>query len=410
MKNKKVRMILQIVVFLCIAVLIVDLAIIGITHFTNQGKLVYSTSVNQTVTSSDGYITVGSSDFKNSDEYSYTGGLQKAMISKYDYEQNMLWSVQYENGYNSIFNGVVEYENYYYAVGSIESTEEMSENNLRDALLVKYNRFGEVIDESTFQILGDSNFMKLEVVDGFLYVVGDSILPPMDIGLATTGGGVLVKYSTDLNEVWRANFGGAKSGIFNDLEITSDAIYVVGKDAANTGLIVKYDFNGNRLFVKNYEFTDTIGFSSVLIKDNNMFVGGSKGVDTELGIIDTEALLLSYDLSGNLLGGLTYDAGLMSRYNVLKIVNDELWAVGYTSYKNEVESTDDINVFNYDGIIGKYDFSLNELDVVTVMGNKDDYFTDILYLSEPFIITYSNSSDFEFGGNEKDFVAGMLKQ
>ncbi len=152
MKNKKVRTVLQIVIFLCILVLVIDLIIIGVTYFTNQGNIVYSTSVNQVTTSSDGYITVGSSDFKNSNDYQYTDGLQKAVISKYDNEHVLLWEKQFEDGYNSIFNGVAEYENYYYAVGSIESDEEMSTEGLRDALLVKYDRFGDVVDSTTFQV------------------------------------------------------------------------------------------------------------------------------------------------------------------------------------------------------------------------------------------------------------------
>ncbi len=411
MQNNRLRKIFQIIMIVGVIIIIVQLGIMGVTYLQRQGSIVYSESVNQSVDALEGYITVGSSDFKNSDNYSYVEGLQKAVIKKYDYDQNLLWEKQYESEYNSTFNGVVAHNNYYYAVGSIESNAVQNADGLTDAIIVKYDRFGEVVEEQVFQVLGDSKFMKLEVHDDFIYVVGQSILPPMDIGVASTGGGVLIKYSTNLNEVWRANFGGAKSGVFNDLEVTGDAIYVVGKDAANTGLIVKYDMNGNRVFVKNYEFTDSLGFSSVLIENNNMFVAGSKGYDNDEDKIETEALFLTYDLDGNLVDGKTYNPSLRSRYNVIKKVGNEIWAVGHTETLNLDESTDELNVFDKDAVISKYSLSGEELSTKTIVGNQDDYFTDILTInSVNYLVSYSSSSDLEFKSNQKDFIPNLIME
>ena len=42
--------------------------------------------------------------------------------------------------------------------------------------------------------------------------------------------------------VWKNNFGGNKSGSFNDIVVVSDGYIVCGKDGANYGLIVKFDY------------------------------------------------------------------------------------------------------------------------------------------------------------------------
>ena len=72
----------------------------------------------------------------------------------------------------------------------------------------------------------------------------------------------------DGNIIWKNNFGGNKSGIFEDVIEVDDGYIVCGKDALNYGLLVKYDFNGERVWIKNYANTDTYGMSQMEIKDD----------------------------------------------------------------------------------------------------------------------------------------------
>ena len=70
----------------------------------------------------------------------------------------------------------------YIAVGSYVYEEKQLSINTRDGLIVKYDFDGNVLWSKNYQVLGDTEFKKILVLeDGFL-VVGQSIYENLEIG------------------------------------------------------------------------------------------------------------------------------------------------------------------------------------------------------------------------------------
>ena len=172
--------------------------------------------------------------------------------------------------------------------------------------------------------------------DGYL-VIGQSILENMTIGNDPNGGAIMVKYDFDLKEKWRTNYGGSKSGIFNDVVVDDDAIYLVGKDATRYGFFAKFSKTGEKEFIKTYEYTDVVGFSSMAKIDDDFVVVGGKTTNIEADDKDkkTEAVLLRYDKDGNIRYEKRYRVNSSARFNKVVVDGDNIVAIGHTAKKDK---------------------------------------------------------------------------
>ena len=235
------------------------------------------------------------------------------------------------------------------------------------------------MDTKSVQIVGDTTFNKVLLVDDGFIVVGQSILQNMVIGNNPDGGALMIKYDFDFNEEWRVNYGGSKSGNFNDAIIDGDYIYLVGKDATRYGLIAKYTLDGEKVYTKTYEYTDTVGFSSIVKVGDEFFVAGSKTINIDAEDEDkvTEGLIVKYDSDGNVLDEVTLSRNNAARFNKIISDGDDLIVVGHTYKKDEEKSTDTYNYLDYRGIIAKYDSDLKEVDKRIENGAGVDYFSDL---------------------------------
>ena len=61
-----------------------------------------------------------------------------------------------------------------------------------------------------------------------------------------------------------------------------------------------------------------------------------------------------------------------------------------------------VDEYNYNGIIGKYDSNLNMIDVVNYGDERDDYFTDIIFANEKYLV--SGYSSYEDGSYMSKFI------
>lgn len=389
-----------------------------ITYLYRESKNTYYDGLNKVEKIKDGYIAVGSSDFRHSKGNSYTEGYEKAKLALYDENIKLLWEKKFTKGYNTTFYDVAKVDDGYIAVGSGEMNKEQNKNKVRDALLVKYDNDGKLIFEKQFQVLGNSKFTKVKVVEDGIYVIGQSIFPPMDLGFSPDGGAVLVKYDFEGNEIFRSNFGGSKSGLYNDFIISNDGIYAVGKDAANTGLLVKYDMAGVRQWIKNYSYTDTLGFSTIIEHNNELIIVGAKKVVDDDYDYDTDGLLVKYDKNGKLLMEKTFTVNervmekdkvitttiSMDRFNKVVIDKDQnIVIAGQVAVKDEEESTKEQNVFRYNGLFLKYSLDGKLLINKELGGTRDDYFTDIMLKDDSYLITgYANSKDKDLKGTRRN--------
>ena len=418
MKNKKevkkekfrIAKWLKIAIILCIIIIFFELAFMAITYYNNEQAVVYTDTLNTFKETKDGYLVVGNSDFRKSKFNDYQKKYTKAKFAKYDSDFKVEFESAYTKGYASYFSDVVEYDDGYIAVGGAQYDKQQIDDNATDGLIVLYDKEGKQADTKTVQIAGDTTFNKVLLVDDGFIVIGQSILQNMVIGYNPKGGALMIKYNFDLNEVWKVNYGGSKSGNFNDAVIVDDNIYLVGKDATRYGVIAKYTLDGERVFAKSYENTDTIGFSSIVKVGNDFFVAGSKTINPDAKDKDiiTEALIVKYDKDGNVVDEVTFSKNNNARFN--KIVNDgkNLVVVGHTYKKDEEKSTDTYNYLDYRGIIVKYNSNLKKIANNTENGEGIDYFSDVIVTDDGYLVGGATTSR-ELGSNNKDYRTYFLK-
>ena len=409
-EQKKLVKWLRVIIVLCIAIIVIEVCYIGISYYNRTKSVVYTDTLNSFKEIDDGYLVVGNSDFKNSEFNSYEKDYNKAKFAKYNSDFEVKFESAYTKGYSSYFSDVIEYKDGYIAVGGAQYDEQQVEDNATDGLIVLYDKNGKQVDTKSVQIAGDTTFNKVLLVDDGFIVVGQSILQNMVIGNDPDGGALIIKYDFDLKEVWRANYGGSKSAIFNDAVIDGEYLYLVGKDATRYGMIAKYTLDGEQVFVKTYEYTDTVGFSSIVKVEDEFFVAGSKTINIDAKDEDkvTEGLVVKYNSDGEVLDEVTFSRNNALRFN--KIVNDgdDLIVVGHTYKKDEEKSTDTYNYLDYRGIIVKFNTDLEKLGNNKENGSGVDYFSDVIVTDDGYLVGGASSSK-ELGSNNKDYRTYFLK-
>lgn len=380
--EKKIFKILKIVAIVCIVILIIELIYIGL--FVRK-KSVYFDGINSVIEVEKGLVAVGSNN--NNEQY-----FEKAKITRYNNKKEKKFEKIYNKGYNGVFFDVLEDENgNYVAVGSYEATKEELEKSIRTALIVKYDKEGNILYEADFQLLGNSKYTSIvEVEDGYI-VTGQSIYENMVVGLSEDGGAYLVKYDEELNVDWMRHYGDSKTAVFNDVVIYEDYIYAVGKKDSTIGVIAKYDMDGNLDKVSEYEHTDSLGFTGIVLYENNLFVSSAKVDDAD----SSDSVIIEYDVDLNKVKEVVYEGEGADRFN--QLVVDEVGniiAIGTSALINDAKSNDEVSVFNHDGIIAKYDSELEKIMILSYGDDRDDYFTDIIIFDDKYLVTgYSSYED-----------------
>jgi len=389
--NKKNLKRLRMVTIICLVVLVIELMYILFCAFFREVKSIYFDGMNAFDVMDSGYVAVGSNN--NNDKY-----YEKAKLTVYNEKKENVLEKLYNKGYNSAFFDVVVDGSEYVVVGNCETSKDDKKNATRDALIVKYDKDGNVLFDETFSVLDNSKFTSVTVVkDGYL-VVGQSIYTSDKVGDSKDGGAYLVKYSKEGKLLWKVNYGNNNSAIYNDLLVHDDYIYVVGKDKSRLGLICKYDEDGKLLEVNDYKYTDALGFSGIVEVDDYLYVCGSNRIEDD----DTDAMIVKYDLDVKYIDQVVYDSDGIERFN--KIITDEhdnLITIGIKAIVDE-KNYDTVDEYDYDGIIAKYDKKLEKIAVVTYGDERDDYFTDIKLDDNNYLV--SGYSSYEDGSYMSKFI------
>ena len=408
--QKRIVKWLKVIIVLCIAIIVLELGYILLSYYNRSNSIVYTDTLNSFKEVDNGYIVVGNSDFKKSDFNDYEKDYNKAKFAKYNDDFEVEFESSYTKGYASYFSDVIEYSEGYIAVGGAQFSKEQVDDNATDGLIVLYDKEGRQKNTKTIQISGDTTFNKVLLVDDGFIVIGQSILQNMVIGTDPKAGALMIKYNFDLKEEWRVNYGGSKSGNFNDAIIDGDYIYLVGKDATRYGLIAKYTLEGEKVFTKSYEYTDTVGFSSIVKVGDSFFVAGSKTINIDAKDEDkvTEGLIVKYNSNGEVEDEVTLSKNNNARFNKIIKDGDDLVVVGHTYKIDEEKSTDTYNYLDYRGVIAKYNDNLKELAKKTFNGDGVDYFSDVINLSDGYLVGGASSSK-ELGSNNKDYRTYFLK-
>lgn len=373
--NKKIKILIRVFVIICVLVLTCDIILVLYKKSENDKKKTFFDSLNGYLLYQNSYYGVGSNNI-NKNSY------EKATLTKYNSKYKKVWSNSLDSKYNSTYYQIARDGKYLLAVGSYEKNKSENKDSLRTALFVKYDLNGKIIFQKDLQILGNSKFTNVLVLDDSYIVVGQSIYPNDVLGNEDNGGAIMIKYSKSGKIIWQKNIGGNKSGLFNDVIRDGKYLYAVGKDATRYGIIVKYNLDGEEIKSVSYAKTDTLGFSSIVKKDDHFIVVGAKKVnpDDEYDH-DIDGLIIEYNQDLEKINESTYKdkKNGLERFNqVILDQDDHLVVVGHEAVLDQKSSTKKENVYHYRGLIVKYDGKLEEINQSIYYKDKDDYFTDII--------------------------------
>jgi len=418
-EERKMKKIFLIVAVVATIIILGEGALFLYIRHQQEAKSVYYDAYQMVAKDGDKYVAVGSSDFKKSMHNAYTDGIEKGKLVQYDENGEILFEVQYDKGIASTFTSVLVLEDGYLVTGSGEYNEYQAENHLRDAFLIKYDKSGNKVWEKFYGVLSNTKFNKvISVEDGYV-VIGQSLYENMEVGNHTTGGGVIVKYDFDGNEVWHNNHGGNKSGNFNGIVVVDGNFYVVGKDAKDSGNLIKFDKDGKYLWHKNYSYTDSTGFQDIAYLNNRLYVIGSKKIledeeDTERNTDNTDGVIVTYDLKGNVKNELLFGGSKNERFNAIQVLNDHLYIAGIgnsldSDLKIELKETGEAIT---SGFVLEYDKDLKLLNSKVLGGTNNDVLTEMnLEDDQLYIAGYSNSKDGNISlstNNGKDYFGKMI--
>ena len=236
------------------------------------------------------------------------------------------------NHYSSVKtvpNGVIAVgsaKEYYFGTG--DWTGIAGKGNI-DAIIVKYNNNGNVVWKKNFGGNGDDSFMSVTTVSDGIIAVGSSTgsFGTGDWEGVTEKGktdAIIVKYDNYGNVVWKKNFSGdGYNGGYKSVIAVSDGVIAVGSSTGSFGsgdwagftgkgstdaIIVKYDNNGNVVWKKNFGGNDHDSFMSVTtVSDGIIAVGESGG----------RSFFHSGDWSGVVAKGSNTDA-IIVKYGMIK--------------------------------------------------------------------------------------------
>jgi len=189
-------------------------------------------------------------------------------------------------------------------------------NSYGNAWYWEIDRQGEKIKDTVFK----EGYRKQCVIIGDDWSTrGLSILPNGDILTPIKSG----KYDSEIS-VMRTDREGSKEVIssiddeklfiLKMVEMSDGNFLILGRDSNNTGLIIKIDSGGNKIWKKTYNFAEGnvdifIDGESVGDKDGFVLVGNSLNISKELSEKTATTLLLKCDSQGEILSQKQFNGG-----------------------------------------------------------------------------------------------------
>ena len=422
-------------IILCGVIMIIELIAMLSMKIIRERNIDHIDAINGLIKVDDGYIAVGVSDFDSSKDvdkkiYEYTDSTtnktsniitNQSKIAKYNNDMELVWENTFDNKYDSTFYDVISVDDGYIAVGSIVSKYEQIEVNTRDALIVKYDLNGKIIWHKTYSVLSDTEYYKvIDDGDGNIVVVGQSIYENMEMGSHITGGGIIVRYDKDGNVLANNNFGGNKSGSFNDVIKVNDGYIVCGKDATNYGIVIKFkkDFNRDEkdteliskkiLWQRTYSNTDNVGFSAMVINKDIIYLVGAVNISNEKDEkgntkFQYDAGVVLYNTSGKYLGKYSLEDKVYHRFNSVILEDNNLILSGLLDYEGIYKGN------KQDSMIIKFNLDDNKFSDKELYQKDNDYIINKIVNLDKKIIIGSSKTKCSLYGCEYEPIISIYK-
>ncbi len=394
MSNKQKKIFKTIIIVLAI-ILIGEIIYFGIRYYNGRKNSTYYSVINNAIVENEkNYVGAGFSDYKQSKYNDYEDGLNKATIFNYK-DGKITKEVGFKKGYNSYFNDIIKVKDGYLAVGSIEMTKKQKEDGLSEGLLIKYDKNFNFKWRKNIRGIGKTELLKIKQDGDDFVIVGTSVYGEGYMGNHTTGGGILIKINENGEELMRINNGGPFYGRFNDVLIEGNSYVVVGLGKANSGIIIKYTKDGEKVWTGSYGYTDKNGINSITKLGNKYITATTKLVNPK----DTNmsAALVVFNKNGKKVDDVKYNSQSINYFGDVETLNDSIIAVGYTGKGTTKIKTD--------AIIVKYDKDLYEEETNTLKGDNNEYYNNIYIKDNKIIVLgYSNSKLKEYKINGYDYL------
>lgn len=390
--KNKAKYILKLFIITIIVTILLEFIYVFIKSIKESSKTEFKEFNERIVEVDEGYLIVGSSNFKYSKLNSRSGKYEKPRIAIYNDQDELKTEIKYKKGYNGLFTDIVENDNSYVAIGVYQKTNSEYKKNETEALIVKYDKDGNIIWENDYKKLSNTKFNKIiSIEDGYI-VVGSSTYASTE--RATEQAGALIsKYDKNGKMLWEEYYGNNRTASFNDILEVEDGYIVVGSKEANIGIIAKYDKEGLFKWKKEIENIGNHGLSKITRYKNQFIIIGSFKKSTYVQNKTNTALIMLTDLKGSLIKYVEYgDEQTVSQWNDLLVHDNYLYVVGVSSYVNKELSNEKMTYYNNKAIYAKYDMYLNVIEKNEVDKNKTYQYTSLIEKDKKLYITgYTNA-------------------
>ena len=380
---------------------------INFNWFNNFGGTEYD-SLHDLIEIDDGFFALGTTD---DDSGQMTN--QDIWLIKYDFNGKELWSKKIGG---SDWDGepglILTSDNnlvIYYLSWSID-IEELTNNGLIDFVVVKLDFAGNIIWQNNF---GGNDYEYIynfkETNDGGFVGVGQTSSSDLELQPNNGLDGLVFKFNRNGELSWFDTFGGEGQDRFYDVEELNDNSLIVNgsfdsvniSGVENNGqtdvLLVRYDENGNKMWIKTWGKNGHDSSSELYVYENkDIFLVGF----TSTGTVDSDLLILKYDIYGNMLNQNSFGSESNDRMNKATFTKKGNLVILGSYYKLNESGKENYN--DPDGIIGYLDNDGNLLWKKTIGGNAYDSIYGFFETENENIICYGSSSSTDIEGNENN--------